>query len=193
MPFFKACGKFLQLAFARKCGVRTHQEVQNGLGKLIDKRCKPDTIVDRQQCSLWHLKSNSRMQEEHEDWTSDSGLFHMLSLSNFCNSHHERQKTGWWTVVSLYGTFLVGKDMMDMLPRVLKKDQMDTYDLRVHGHNHKKVQKESLALADKARKKEVATSVLGNQGARLFQESAWLAAGSKLKASRGWRWVWVTD
>lgn len=65
-----------------------------------------------------------------------------------------------------------GKRYDGHAPKSAKKYQMDAYDLRFHGHSHKKVQKESLALADKARKKEVATSVLGNQGARLFQESA---------------------
>lgn len=44
MPFFKACNNLLQLAVARKCEVRTHQEFQNGLDKLMDKRCKPDPI-----------------------------------------------------------------------------------------------------------------------------------------------------
>lgn len=44
MPFFKACNKLLKLAAAIKCEVRTHQEFQNRLDKLMDKRCKPDPI-----------------------------------------------------------------------------------------------------------------------------------------------------
>lgn len=45
-------------------------------------------------------------------------------------------------------------------PKSAKRAQMDACNLQFHGHSHKKVQKELLALAGKARKKEVATSIL---------------------------------